>query len=104
MQEHSAPAVAATGVALSIVTPRGVAYSVCCDSVTLPLADGGGVGVRRGHIPAEMALMQGVVRATTNGAPLGNISIAGGFASVKNNIVTVITDGAKIEQPVSHDA
>lgn len=97
MQEHGASASAAR-LTLTIVTPRGTACSVCCDAVTLPLADGGGIGIRKGHIPAEMALMPGVVRATENGAPLCSVSIAGGFASVENNTVTVITDGAETVQ------
>ncbi len=102
MQESNVSPAAETGIALRIITPAGVAYAARCDSVTLPLADdrdgagGGSIGIRRGHIRAEMALSAGDVCAHTGRETPDRIHIAAAFASVCDNTVTVISDRIQI--------
>ena len=103
MRDMGSEETASAGVTLRIVTPCGIALETGCDSVTLPLADGqggaggGSMGIRRGHVRAELALCAGCVRAVTGGAVQRSVSVAGGFALVADNAVTVVTDSAKID-------
>ena len=84
---------------LRIVTPSGVAASVDCDSVTLIARDdadgngGGSVGIRRGHIPAVIALENGsAVKTSSDGAQLRSFTVSGAFARVRDNVVTVVAE------------
>lgn len=85
---------------LSVVTPTGEAFSVNCDSVRLNSEDdkngrnGGGIGIRRGHAPAVIALAEGDVTALRDGKIVLKIKTKKGFASVKNDKITIITDEA----------
>lgn len=82
---------------LKIVSPRGELANLTCDSVRLMVKDnaqeqdGGWVGIRKGHVDALMALGQGAVLAFQNGQETGRFETTGGFATVKNDVVTVIT-------------
>lgn len=82
---------------LIIVTPQGEQAHLNCDSVRLLVqngsdeSSGGWVGVRKGHVDALMAVEKGPVLAFQNGQEIGRFETTGGFASVKNNVVTVIT-------------
>lgn len=80
-----------------IVTPLGEAASFECDSVTLFAADaqngegGGSVGIRRGHIPAVIALADGsVVKGTSDGGETRSFTVSGAFARVGDDAVTVV--------------
>ncbi len=90
------------GIRLSIVTPNGEAASAVCDSVRLNAQDdahgrnGGGLGIRRGHAPAMIALSEGTVTALLEGSVVRKVKICGGFAAVGNDKVTVLTDHAEI--------
>ena len=92
MAEASAP------MTLRLLTPAGLAAEAGCDSVVLTLADGGLAGVMRDHAPAVMALGAGPVRASLGGKPVLKSETKGGFASVKDNVVTVVTDSASITE------
>jgi len=88
---------------LRLMTPTGTAAEVRCDSVQLTLRDdargrGGGLtGILRGHAPAVMALGKGPARASLAGERVFSAAVDGGFASVRNDVITVITDSAAID-------
>lgn len=81
---------------LKIVSPQGEQANLSCDSVRLMVKDnavekdGGWVGIRQGHVDALMAVEKGPVLALRNGQEVGRFETGGGFASVKDNVVTVI--------------
>lgn len=87
---------------LRLVTPQGVVAEVGCDSVQLMLTDdetgknGGLVGIWRGHAPALMALGRGAIVARRDEVIVLRAEAEGGFASVRDDIVTVITDSASV--------
>lgn len=90
---------------LRLLTPAGVSAEAACDSVQLTLRDGadghggGRMGIQRDHAPAVLALGPGTVRASRAGAVVFLAEVGGGFASVKENVITVITDSAEVREP-----
>ena len=88
---------------LRVLTPTGVSAETPCDSVRLTLRDdrngrgGGSIGIRKGHADAVLALGRGPVRASLGSETVFRAEVEAGFASVKDNVVTVITDSARIE-------
>lgn len=94
-EQHEAP------LTLRLLTPAGLAAEEHGDSVTLLLPDGkngkggGLLGIRRGHTPAVMALAEGTVTVRLAGQVIVRIQVPGGFASVENDIITIITDRAE---------
>ena len=87
------------GVKLIVITPRGEAADVGCESVTVFCRDGingengGSIGIMRGFLPSLIALKEGSpVRAMSGGKPVYEARVQGGFASVKDDIVTVMTE------------
>ena len=97
MAETNAP------MTLRLLTPAGTSAEVPCDSVQLTLRDdakgrgGGWIGILRDHAPAVMALGNGGIQASLDGECVFRASADGGFASVGDNVITVITDSAVIE-------
>lgn len=89
---------------LRVMTPKGIAFEGGCDSIVLPLANdkngerGGAIGIRPGHARAVLALSGGKIIARAGGETLAVAEIDGGLASVENDIVSVITDNARIEE------
>ena len=83
---------------LRILTPEGAAAERGCDSVVFLLPDGadgrggGFAGIMRNHAPAVMALAEGPLRASLDGKPVLEAVVSGGFASVRDNVVTVLTE------------
>ncbi len=81
-----------------VLTPHGKAVDIRCDSVHLVLCDdetghgGGQVGLRRGHLPAVLALGDGPADALLHGETVFHTVLHGGFASVRDNVIRVITD------------
>ncbi len=81
-----------------VLTPHGVAVDVHCDSVHLTICDdemghgGGQVGFHRGHLPAVLALGDGPADALLHGETVFRTVLHGGFASVRNDVIRVITD------------
>ena len=92
---------------LIILTPHGEAVDVRCDSVRLTLCDdetghgGGLVGFHRGHLPAVLALGDGAADAMLHGESVFHSTLHGGFASVRDDVIRVITD-SEIETPKQH--
>ena len=83
---------------LKVVTPEGTHGPFECDSVRLNASDnaggrgGGSCGIRPGHIASLIALEKGMLTAFLNGAKVISASCGGGFASIDNNTVTVVTE------------
>jgi len=88
---------------LRLLTPTGIASETKCDSVQLCLRDnaagrgGGMAGILRGHESAVMALGKGPVRASLGGAVVFSARVDGGFASVRDNEIVIITDSAVVD-------
>lgn len=83
---------------LRIVTPAGPAADLFCASVRLdilPAKDGTGggkFGIRPGHLPAMLSLGNGKVTAYSHSAALLlEKELQGGFATVADDVVTVLT-------------
>lgn len=89
---------------LRLLTPSGVAASVECDSIQLVMRPdtegqkGGLVGIRRDHTASVLALDRGPVLASREGLPILRASVSGGFASVQDNVVTVLSDDVRLEE------
>ncbi len=87
---------------LKIITPEGERAAVACDSVTFFVRDndkgegGGSMGIRRGHVDAIAALeANSVVKARSEGNTVASFIVSGGFAGVKDDIVTIIAEAVK---------
>ena len=90
---------AAFPVTLILSSPDREAVSVRCESVRLIARDssdgktaGGSVGIRRGHVPALIAVAPGPVRAFAEGREIFSSVTSGGLASVAHNRVTLMTE------------
>ncbi len=83
---------------LKIMSPSFSHPDILCDSIRLTVADnengrgGGSCGIKKGHAPALMALSAGSVKAYCGGEEAFSREIKGGFATVKNNVVTLIIE------------
>ena len=93
-----------TPLTLKIVTPTGEAGNVGCDSITLNITDDssgngcGSIGIHKGFQNAVISLSAGPVIAKLNGAQVLKATVKSGFATVKDDVVSVITDSlASIE-------
>ena len=81
-----------------VLTPHGEAVDVHCDSVHLTICDdetghgGGQIGFHRGHLPSVLALGDGAADALLHGETVFHTVLHGGFASVRNDVIRVITD------------
>ncbi len=89
---------ASTPMEFIVLTPHGEAVDVHCDSVHLTICDdetghgGGQIGFHRGHLPAVLALGDGAADALLHGETVFHTTLHGGFASVRNDVIRVITD------------
>ncbi|MBQ6518465.1 MAG: hypothetical protein IJI14_07085 [Anaerolineaceae bacterium] len=87
-----------SALTLKIVTPDGNDRMIECDSVTLWMAadskgkQEGSIGIRRGHTEAVIALGNGPLEAHQEGQLTFSARSEGGFATVLNNTITVITN------------
>ncbi len=83
-------------ITLRIMSPSIAHPDILCDSVRLTVADnekgrgGGSCGIKKGHAPALIALSEGKVSAYRGNEEIFSRQTKGGFASVENNIVTLI--------------
>src|SRR5690349_12208988 len=78
---------------LELVSPERLLLSRQVEMVTIPAADGE-MGVLPGHSPMVVALRGGVIRVRENGAETERLFVAGGFAEVSPERVTVLADEA----------
>lgn len=85
-----------------LLTPLQEVASCRCDAVTLFEKDGaqgfgGSIGIRRGHLPAVVALAEGgTVKVTAEGRTVFAATVRGGFARVDHGSVTVLTPEAEV--------
>lgn len=81
---------------LNILSPEGRHPAVTCDSVHLILSDddtgkgGGSCGIRTGHAKAMLALSKGSITAFMKEEKVFEVQTGGGFATVENDVVTVV--------------
>ncbi len=78
---------------LELVSPEKLLLSRQVDMVSLPAAEGE-MGVLPGHAPMIVALGGGAIRVTENGQITESLFVAGGFAEVTPDRVTVLADEA----------
>ena len=88
-------------VTLTVITPDAPPVTLLCDAIRLTLQDnrkgkgGGAYGIRPGHAPAVLSLGHGVLEARRGGRVNLRLTVAGGFARVGGDQVTVVTEHAE---------
>ena len=88
---------------LSVITPKGAATPIFCDSVQLNVSNnaeekhGGSYGIRKGHIQALFSLEKGPLNAYLNGERILAAQTGDGFATVENDTVIVVVDEYAIQ-------
>jgi F-type H+-transporting ATPase subunit epsilon len=78
---------------LELVSPEKLLLSRQVEMVVIPAAEGE-VGVLPGHAPMIVALRGGVIRVIDGGKDAERLFVAGGFAEVTPERVTVLADEA----------
>jgi F-type H+-transporting ATPase subunit epsilon len=78
---------------LELVSPSRLLLSRQVDMATIPSLEGD-MGVLAGHAPMIVALRGGIIRVREGGADTESLFIAGGFAEVAPDRVTVLADEA----------
>lgn len=78
---------------LELVSPEKLLLSRQVDMATLPAVEGE-MGVLPGHAPMIVVLRGGVIRVRENGQETERLFVAGGFAEVSPDRVTVLADEA----------
>lgn len=80
-------------VTFELVSPDRLVLSVDADMVTLPGVEGD-MGILPGHAPLISALRAGVIEVEGAGSEAGNIFVAGGFAEIAGDRLTVLAEDA----------
>ena len=80
-------------IAFELVAPDRLLLSVQADSVAVPGAEGD-FGVLPGHAPLIAALRTGVIEVEGAGDVVDRIFVAGGFAEVGGDRLTVLAEDA----------
>lgn len=78
---------------LELVSPEKLLLSRQVEMVVIPAAEGE-MGVLPGHAPMIVALRGGVIRVVEGGRDAERLFVAGGFAEVTPERVTVLADEA----------
>nr|YP_009944599.1 ATP synthase CF1 subunit epsilon [Osmundea sinicola]QFR99893.1 ATP synthase CF1 subunit epsilon [Osmundea sinicola] len=76
-----------------VIAPDTIVWNAEAEEIILPSSTGQ-LGILSGHIPLLTALDIGVMRVRIN-KEWKPIILLGGFAEVKNNIVTILVNGAE---------
>lgn len=90
-----------SGLQVRVLTPKGEERLPECDSLHLNLAPDangrgeGSIGIRRGHVPALIALAPGRAEAFLGGIPVWSGELGRGVASVRNDVVTITVEKIK---------
>ncbi|HLT76665.1 MAG TPA: F0F1 ATP synthase subunit epsilon [Ferrovibrio sp.] len=93
-------------VKFELVSPEKLLLSLDAEMVVVP-GEAGDFGVLPGHSPLISTIRNGVIEVTVNGQVSERIFVAGGFAEVANDKLTVLAeeavpvnklDRAKVEQ------
>ena len=86
-----------SALTLKVVSPDGLNRTVECDGVILWMAPDrsgkgeGSIGIRKDHVNAVIALGSGKIEAHLDGKTVYSGRSEGGFATVLDNTVTVVT-------------
>ena len=96
-QQVSAERVPA-GLRVVIVTPERAVLDQPAAFVVLPMIDGE-LGVLPRHAPLIGRLGKGELRITEPGGTKKKMRVEGGFAQVRSNVVTVLTERVVMETP-----
>ncbi|WP_421993761.1 ATP synthase F1 subunit epsilon [Roseococcus sp.] len=78
---------------LELVSPEKLLLSRQVEMVVIPAAEGE-MGVLPGHAPMIVALRGGVIRVIEGGKDVDRLFVAGGFAEITPERVTVLADEA----------
>jgi F-type H+-transporting ATPase subunit epsilon len=78
---------------LELVSPEKLLLSRQVEMIVIPAAEGE-MGVLPGHAPMIVALRGGVIRVIEGGKDVERLFVAGGFAEVTPERVTVLADEA----------
>ena len=78
---------------LELVSPAKLLLSRAVDMATIPAAEGE-MGVLPGHSPMIVALRGGVISVAEGGQVTDRLYVAGGFAEVTADRVTILADEA----------
>jgi F-type H+-transporting ATPase subunit epsilon len=87
---------------LEIVTPEARVYSDTVESVVIPTTSGE-VGILPGHIPLLTQVDHGELRVTKGGKTL-TLAVAGGFAQIQGDKVSVLAESAITEEKIDEHA
>jgi F-type H+-transporting ATPase subunit epsilon len=87
---------------LEIVTPESRVYSDTIDSVVVPTVEGE-IGILPGHIPLLTQVEHGELRVTKDGQTQW-LAVAGGFAQVEGDRVSVLAEHAIGEEKIDESA
>lgn len=80
-------------VTFELVSPDRLMLSVDADMVTLPGIEGD-MGILPGHAPLISALRAGVIEVEGADGDAGNVFVAGGFAEIVGDRLTVLAEDA----------
>ncbi|HVW20960.1 MAG TPA: ATP synthase F1 subunit epsilon [Opitutaceae bacterium] len=89
-------------LALEIVTPEARVYADTIDSVVIPTLEGE-IGVLPGHIPLLTQVGRGALRVTKGGSSQ-LLAVAGGFAQIAGDKVSVLAENAISEEKIDEHA
>ena len=87
---------------LEIVTPEARVYSDTVESVVIPTVEGE-VGILPGHIPLLTQVNEGELRVSKDGQTV-MLAVAGGFAQIEGDRVSVLAEHAVREDLIDPDA
>ncbi|WP_374300398.1 F0F1 ATP synthase subunit epsilon [Ferrovibrio sp.] len=96
----------ADSVRFELVSPEKLLLALDAEMVVVP-GEGGDFGVLPGHTPLISTIRNGVIEVTVDGRVAERIFVAGGFAEIANDKLTVLAeeavpvkqlDRAKVEQ------
>ena len=80
-------------VKFELVSPEKLLLSLDAEMVVVP-GEAGDFGVLPGHSPLISTIRNGVIEVTVNGQVSERIFVAGGFAEVANDKLTVLAEEA----------
>lgn len=80
-------------VRFELVSPEKLLLAVDAEMVVVP-GEAGDFGVLPGHSPLISTIRNGVIEVTVNGTVSERIFVAGGFAEVANDKLTVLAEEA----------
>ena len=85
-----------------LVSPEKLLLSVDAEMVSVP-GDAGDMGILPGHAPVISSLRLGVIEVTKAGGGEERIFVAGGFAEMSNNKLTVLAEEAMPVKDLKRD-